>query len=305
MTVRYTVTGALGEGARRFRAVADDGAGIRRDVVITRLPLQGTTNEAFVTLFLTDLRPLIALQHANVVELLDITTTHDDTYFLVAEHVPGCDLRTLLARRTRSPVPEALRIAIACCEGLAYAHTRPILHRYVSPHTILLSTSGDVKLVDFGLAGAGLHLERHDLFGYLAPEAAEGREVDHRGDVFAAGVVLWELLSGRRLFHGDTDYQTVELVREARVPAIEELDPALEAILRTALARDAAARFQVASDLGDALAGYAASRNLSLAADELARAVRDVNGERSAASTHLTHVQAEVERMTSILGDRS
>jgi serine/threonine-protein kinase len=173
-----------------------------------------------------------------------------------------------------------------------------------------------VKLVDFGLAKANAQIESSDpgivkgKFSYLSPEAACGLDVDHRADVFAAGIVLWELVAGRRLFLGETDYQTVELVRDARVPAVEDLDPALETIVRRALARDVGARFQSARDFGDALAQYASSREIKLAPAEIGKMVGDVkfeiDYERSAKpidQERLIRVQAEVAEMISILDD--
>jgi serine/threonine-protein kinase len=181
-----------------------------------------------------------------------------------------------------------------------------------------MGTNGEVKLVDFGLAKANSQIESSDpgaakeVFSYLSPEAASGREVDHRVDIFAAGIVLWELLAGRRLFVGPTDYQTVELIRAARIPAIDDLDPALDAIVRKALAHDFAARFQSAAELGAALAQYAVSRGIELARAETAKLVRDVKFEvdydRSAKPIDraaLMRVQDSANRMVSILEHQS
>ena len=124
---------------------------------------------------------------------------------------------------------------IEVCKALAYAHELEnpetdeplgIVHRDISPPNILISKNGEVKLVDFGLAKANSQIESTDpgvvkgKFSYLSPEAARGLEVDHRADMFAVGIILWEMFTGRRLFYGDTDYQTVELVRQARMPSI-------------------------------------------------------------------------------------
>src|SRR4029079_12054034 len=101
-----------------------------------------------------------------------------------------------------------------------------IVHRDISPPNILLSKNGEIKIVDFGLAKANSQIESTDpgvvkgKFSYLSPEAASGLEVDHRADVFAVGIIMWELFTSRRLFYGDTDYQTVEQGRQARVPAL-------------------------------------------------------------------------------------
>ena len=113
-------------------------------------------------------------------------------------------------------------------------------------------------------------------FSYLSPEAASGQEVDHRADIFAVGIILWEMFTGRRLFYGETDYQTVELVRQARVPSIAalnpEIEPELEAVVRKALARDADERYQSAADLGDALAQYLFSRRMKVTSRDIADA---------------------------------
>jgi serine/threonine-protein kinase len=284
--------------------------------VIKRVLPNLTKNQKFVAMFLDELRSSVPLRHTNVVEVVDIAKTPDDAYFIVTDCVDGTDLRTLVTRRKDIASQHALHVMIECCKGLAHAHALNVVHRDVSPRAILLGTRGEVKLVDFGLAKANTQIESSDPgvvkgnFGYLSPEAASGLEIDHRTDVFAAGIVLWELLAKRRLFLGETDYQTVMMVREAHVPAIEALDPALDTIVRKALARDAEARFQSATAFGDALAEYAVSRRIELAASETAKLVQDVkfevDYERSAKATDhgiLAHVQDDVRRMVSILDD--
>jgi serine/threonine-protein kinase len=203
---------------------------------------------------------------------------------------------------------------VESCKGLAYAHSQDVIHRDVSPRTLLLGTQGEVKLADFGLAKLNVQIESSDpgilkgKFSYLAPEAASGLDVDHRADVFAVGIVLWELLAGRRLFVGQSDYHTVELIRAARIPAVEDLDPSLDAIVRKALALDVAARFQSATDLGDALARYALSRDIKLIPSETAKLVRDVkfevDYERSAKPVDpeaFAGAQASASRLISLL----
>src|SRR5205823_15037468 len=155
------------------------------------------------------------------------------------EYVDGSSLKGLMdslrRQNRRIKVPQALYIMMEVCKGLAYAHDvndpetgRPlnIVHRDSAPPNILISKNGEVKLVDFGLAKATSQLESTDpgvvkgKFSYLSPEAASGKEVDRRADIFAVGILLYELLTGKRLFYGETDYQTVELVRQAKVPPI-------------------------------------------------------------------------------------
>jgi serine/threonine protein kinase len=316
MAARYAITEPLGRGKRAFRGVATSSDGRTRDVVIKRALPNLTKNQKFVAMFLDELRESVPLRHANVVETVDIAKTPDGAYFIVTEYVDGTDLKTFVARRKDIARHQALHVLIECCRGLAHAHALDVVHRDVSPRGILLGTKGEVKVVDFGLAKANTQLESSDAgivkgrFSYLSPEAASSLELDHRMDVFAAGIVLWELLAGRPLFVGETDYQTVMLVRDAHVPAIEALDPALDAIVRKALARDAAARFRSATAFGDALAEYAASRGIERAPSETAKLVRDVkfevDCERSATSTDpgiLARLQDDVRRMVSILDD--
>jgi len=214
------------------------------------------------------------------------------------------------------------------CEGLAYAHDAQdhngeplgIVHRDISPPNILLSKNGEIKLVDFGLAKANSQIESTDpgvvkgKFSYLSPEAAGGQAVDHRADVFAVGIILWELFTGRRLFYGETDYQTVELVRQARVPSIAalnpEIEPELEAVVRKSLAKDVDDRYQSAGDLGDALSQYLFSRRMKVTARDIAGLVKDAQLEmmRKRSSEPKDSlidalIMDEMNKMTSLLGD--
>jgi serine/threonine-protein kinase len=144
---------------------------------------------------------------------------------------------------------------------------------------------GEVKLVDFGLAKAASQVEDTEpgvvkgKFSYLSPEAANGKEVDHRADIFAVGILLYELLTGKRLFYGENDYQTVELVRQTRIPSIPslnpEVEPELEEVIRKALARDMGERYQTAADLQDALAHYLFSRGMKVTSRDIKQLVAD------------------------------
>jgi serine/threonine protein kinase len=134
------------------------------------------------------------------------------------------------------------------------------VHRDITPANVLITRYGEVKIVDFGLAKASSQLAESDAgvikgkFGYLAPETVREEGVDRRVDVFAVGIILWELLAGKRLFLGETDFQTVRLIRDAVVPSISSINRAvpleLEQLLKRALAGDPAARYQHARDLG-------------------------------------------------------
>ena len=183
---------------------------------------------------------------------------------------------------------------------------------------MLISKHGEVKVVDFGLAKATSQLETTDpgvvkgKMSYLSPEAARGEEVDSRADIFAVGILLYEMLTGKRLFYGETDYQTVELVRNAKVPPIKpqnpEVEPELEDIVRKALAKRKDDRFQNATDLQDALAQYAYSRGLKVIPRDIAELVRQCledkrmqSGEGQAQDQHHRHLlQDEIDKFTSV-----
>src|SRR5439155_10282099 len=150
------------------------------------------------------------------------------------------------------PIPVAAYIAHEICKGLTYAHELAdrsgvplgLVHRDVSPPNVLVTKHGEVKIVDFGLAKASSQLEPSEpgvikgKFAYLSPEAAQGEEVDCRADIFAVGIILWELLASQRLFTGDTDVQILHQVQAARVPPISQINrsvpPELESIVRRA-----------------------------------------------------------------------
>lgn len=300
MQARYTIQERLGGGgqAEVFKGFAESMQGFRKPVAIKRVLPNLTSNDKFVAMFLDEARLSLNLQHANVVQVFDISRAADGTYFLVMEFVDGLDLKALIerqvARGKRLEIAHTIYIILECCKGLNYAHTLEhretgeplhIVHRDVSPPNIMVSRNGEVKVVDFGLAKAMSQVEITDpgvvkgKFAYLSPEAASGLPIDARTDVFAIGILLWEMFTGRRLFHADTPYQTVELVRQARIPSITaqnpQVEPELDAIVRKALARDPEQRYQTAADLGDDLAQFQFSRGMKVTARDIANLVRE------------------------------
>jgi len=334
---RYTIAERLDQGgmAEVFRGVAESIQGFKKNVAIKRILPSLTRNPKFVSMFLDEAKLSLFLQHANIVQVFDIGHA-DNTYFLVMEYVRGCNLKTLLERLKqrgkRMELAHAMYIAIEACKALHYAHhcENPdtgeplrIVHRDISPPNILLSRNGEIKLVDFGLAKANSQIESTDpgvvkgKFSYLSPEAASGLEVDHRADIFAVGILLWEMFTGRRLFYGDTDYQTVELVRQARVPAISahnrDVDADLEGIVRKALSRNPDDRYQEAGDLGDALTQHLFSHRMKVTARDIGSLVRDAVAERDRQRQKTGQkgslidglIQEEVGKLTSLLGDDS
>lgn len=328
---RYRITERVASGgmAEVFKGIAESMQGFRKSIAIKRVLPALTQNKQFVAMFLDEARLSLSLQHANIVQVFDIGHA-DDTYFIVMEFVDGVDLKALLEWRRhmgkRLPTAVSLNIANEICKGLSYAHEmlnpdtgRPlgIVHRDVSPPNVLISKQGEVKVVDFGLAKSRSQIETTDpgvvkgKMSYLSPEAARGEEVDSRADIFSVGILLYEMLTGRRLFYGETDYQTVELVRNARIPPIKaqnpEVEQELEDIVRKALSRKKEDRFQSATDLQDALAHYSYSRGLKVISRDVADLVRQCLEERAGSSGGRrrgnildTLLQDEINKMTSV-----
>ena len=309
MAERYRITERIAAGgmAEVFRGIAESLQGFRKNIAIKRVLPALTQNKKFVAMFLDEARLSLSLQHANIVQVFDIGHTND-TYFIVMEYVDGVDLKALLDWRRRMgkrlPMAVALNIATEITKGISYAHEmlnpetgRPlgIVHRDVSPPNVLISKQGEVKVVDFGLAKATSQIETTDpgvvkgKMSYLSPEAARGEEVDSRADIFAVGILLYEMLTAKRLFYGETDYQTVELVRNAKIPPIKAQNPdveqELEDIVRKTLARHKEDRFQTANDLQDALAHYSYSRGLKVISRDVADLVKQCLEDKSAQSS--------------------
>ena len=306
---RYRITERIAAGgmAEVFKGVAESLQGFRKNVAIKRILPNLTKNQKFVTMFLDEARLSLFLQHANIVQVFDIGRA-DDTYFIVMEYVDGVDLKAILEWRRRIrkrlTIGQTLYMIMEVCKGLAYAHdlTNPetgrplgIVHRDISPANVLISRNGEIKLADFGLAKAASQVEATDpgvvkgKMSYLSPEAARGENVDKRADIFAVGILLYEALTSKRLFYGESDYQTVEMVRNAKVPPIAqqnpEVEPEFEEIVRKALARRVEDRFQSATDLQDALAHYWFSRGLKMIQRDIADLVRACQEEQSTTSS--------------------
>jgi len=296
---RYKILKKIDAGgmAEIFLARAHSVGGIEKTVAIKRVLPSLTKNTRFVNMFLDEARLSMVLTHANIVQVFDVGRA-DGTYYIVMEYVEGYNLRRLFQRMNergfRIPVHYAAFLMAEVCKGLAHAHEQRdsdgnplgIVHRDISPPNILLSRSGEVKITDFGLAKAVTQLELTDpgivkgKFSYLSPEAANGKTVDHRADLFAVGILMWELLANRRLFLGKSDMETVELIRKAEVPALslfnDEVTPELENIITKALHRDPHKRWHSARDLSDALARFLFSNNLKVTSHDVGEMLRNL-----------------------------
>ena len=274
---KYLLTERIGAGgmAEIFRATAFGVEGFTKEICIKRILPTLTADDIFIRMFVSEAKIAVTLHHANIVQVFDLGRIGEH-YFIAMELVRGRDLLEIINRcrsnRRRMPVPVALYILAQVCKGLEYAHrvkqeSRPIgiIHRDVSPSNILVSWEGDVKVADFGIAKAAHKDEKtatgtlKGKYGYMSPEQVCGDPVDHRSDIFAAGILLYESLVAKRLFKGETDLDTLEKVRSARVSALpsaenKKVTPEVDRIVMKALALDPADRYQTAGELHDALA---------------------------------------------------
>ena len=274
---RYELLGRLGMGgmAEIFLAREPVGGGQARYVVVKRILEHISEEEAFVAMFLDEARLAMRLRHPHICPVYELGQDGDD-WFLAMEWVHGVTLRELQHRLSRLgthlPVAVAIRIVSDLAGALHYAHRlkddagRPlgIVHRDVSPHNVMISFDGAVKLLDFGIAKAMSQSSRtrtgqlKGKLGYMAPEQCMQLEVDARTDVFALGIVLYECLTGRPLFKADSEINTMRNVLEhQQAPSVRKRRPdapaALDEVVRRALAPKQRERYQSAGDMQRAL----------------------------------------------------
>jgi len=298
--MKYRLTEKIGSGgmAEVFRAVGEGPAAFGRPFVVKRIHPRLSGQPEFVRMFVDEANISARLIHPNIVQVFEFAQ-QDGAYYLVMEPVDGIDMAWLLRRRMDKPNEQLSPAFVAevgrqVCRGLEFAHTLTgadgtplgIVHRDVTPPNIMVSWNGMVKILDFGLARAveALRLHQSDQgmvrgkMSYLAPELLDGATADARSDVFSLGVVLHELLSGQRLFVGETDYDTLKLVKSMPIPRPSKrnagVKPALDGVVMRALERDPAKRYKSAGEMGDELEELALRKNFS--ADELARKAREL-----------------------------
>jgi serine/threonine protein kinase/DNA-binding response OmpR family regulator len=262
---------ASGGMAELFRARFRGAEGFQKIVAVKKILPHIAGDEEFLTMFADEAKLAAQLNHPNIVHIFDLGKIESGGYFIAMEFVDGRDLRSILqlARDTglRMPVPLAVSIGARVAAALDYAHRRRgddgrelhIVHRDVSPPNILVSTDGDIKLCDFGIARAASKVSRTEsgaLKGkvpYMSPEQAWGKGVDQRSDIYSLGAVIFELVAGRRLYRGESEMETLEKVRAGEVVAPStlnpEVPPAIDAALLKALAREPDGRYANVSEM--------------------------------------------------------
>ena len=296
----------LGSGTRLgpYEIVAPIGAGgmgevyrardtrLQRDVAIKVLPTAWSSDPDRLARFEQEARAAAALNHPNILAVFDLGTSQDAPY-IVSELLEGETLRDHLSRAAM-PVRKVVEYAVQIAHGLGAAHEKGIVHRDLKPENVFITTDNRVKILDFGLAkltqvqsaGEGVsalattpafntQAAPHTLagvvlgtVGYMAPEQVRGFGADHRADIFALGAILYEMLSGRRAFGGDTAMDTMSAILKEQppgVPAERRVPPALVRVTERCLEKNPGARFQSTRDLAFALESLAASSDSSIA----------------------------------------
>ncbi len=282
---RYTLFELIGKGgmAEIYLARAETELGATRLAVVKQILPAFADDPRFEAMLTHEAKLAARLSHARIVQVFDLGRA-DGHLFIAMEYVEGYDLNALLRQCTEKriglPVEHALGIVADVLEGLDYAHRlkgedgKPLglVHRDVSPSNILISYEGEVKLCDFGIAHAndlvreGASEALKGKAGYMSPEHAQGEPLDARADVFAAGIVLWELLAGHRLYRPKSEVPLLEQARRAEIPPLPDKGlpngPELDRIVQRALARSREDRYASANAMLRDLEGYLAKNGL-------------------------------------------
>jgi serine/threonine-protein kinase len=301
---RYRVVDEIGIGgmASVHLARADGPGGFQKWVAIKRIHRHLAEDETFIRMFLDEARIAARISHPNVAQVFDLGK-HKDTYWIAMEYLHGEPLREIMRAVEEGGAPHmtaelAAKIVADAAEGLHAAHELRdkngkllnLVHRDVTPHNLFLTYDGAVKVVDFGIAKVAGRLSTtragtlKGKLAYMSPEQVRGVAIDRRTDIFALGVVLWELTTGRRLFRMDSDLETLERVQACVVPPpssiVEGYPGELEIIVMRALAKDPEKRYPSSRDMSRALQQYLMRASSFIGSEEIGTYVKHVLSDR-------------------------
>ena len=291
--------------------------GFERIVAVKKILPTIAEDSEFIKMFVDEAKIAVQLTHANIAQIFDLGCI-DGQYYIAMEYVPGRDLRVIYDRCVRTG--EKLDIACVCyivsklCEGLEYAHNKKdanneplgIVHRDISPQNVLISYEGECKLIDFGIAKAANKSSATQVgilkgkFSYMSPEQVSGKAIDRRSDIFALGIVLFEMLTLKRLFLGSSDFSTLEKIRKVEVspPTLynPEIPEDLEDIVMKALQKDVSERYQTAAELQEDLQRFMFNHQMYYTAKDLSEFCRKLFAQEIALEQKKTEFYKELTK---------
>lgn len=272
--------------------------GVQKFVAVKRILAQHSSSEDFIRMFKDEAKIAVNLSHSNVVSIYDFGVENSQLY-LVMDYVEGKNLRQILNRlkqaNKRFSISHIVFITKMIAAGLDHAHRLidattgqhlNIIHRDMSPQNVMVSYEGEVKIIDFGIAKSTTQEESTRVgtlkgkFGYMSPEQVDGLEVDARTDIFALGIMLWEMLSEQRLFLTNNEMSTLRKIRDCKIPSLREIDPnipvELEKIVNRSLARNKTQRYQSAAEFQKDLQSFLNRYNPDFSNQDFAEFIKDV-----------------------------
>jgi len=300
---RYDVVERLATGgmAEIFLAIERSDHGLERTVVVKRILPHLAIHEKFVEMFLQEARIVARLNHPNIVQIYELGES-DGSFYIAMEYVPGCSLRDLMRKaalhQVEFPTDVACSIMRAACAGAHAAHELKdpegnplgLVHRDISPHNLMVTAEGHVKLLDFGIAKATEVAESHTKTGalkgkvhYMSPEQCRQSDLDRRSDEFALGIVFWELLTARRLFKRESELMSMQAIVAGEIwPATQfrdDLPDDVALVIERSLATERDDRYDTCDEMRRAIDDVARSNDLRLGQDAIATFVNDVMGD--------------------------
>jgi serine/threonine protein kinase len=287
---------AVGGMAEIYRAKTYGIDGFEKQLAIKRILPHCSADKDFITMLIDEAKLSVLLSHANIVQVYDLGKVGDD-YYISMEYIHGVNLRDTLykCREQNEQIPEDIGVYIASeiCKGLDYAHRKTdhnnqplnIVHRDVSPQNILISYEGEVKIVDFGIAKAAMNIS-HTMAGilkgkiaYMSPEQAMGKKIDRRTDIFSAGILLYEMLSGQKLYTGESQFELLKKIRTTQITEAvlpDSIPEGLRPIVAKALAYNVENRYQNAGDMQIELTKYLYSTHVEFSPRKLSKFIAKV-----------------------------
>lgn len=275
--------------------------GLQKFVAVKRILSQHSASEDFIRMFKDEAKIAVNLSHSNVVGIHDFGIENKQLY-LVMEYVEGKNLRQILNRlkqlHKRFSISHIVYASKMIAAGLDHAHRlidattgEPlnIIHRDMSPQNVMVSFEGEVKIIDFGIAKSTTQQENTRVgtlkgkFGYMSPEQVDGLEVDARTDIFAMGIMIWEMLSEQRLFLSNNEMTTLRKIRDCKIPSLRQIDPnipiELEKIVNKALTRNKTQRYQTAAELQKDLQSFLNRYNPDFSSQDFSEFIKETYSE--------------------------